>query len=528
VSPKLLVVAGPTRLVSLPMVVAVATMLLAMTYSLLNPFLQSPDELAHADLVVALTQGDQWPDPGSQLIAGPLYAARSELGWEKYTYARRSGAAPVRSERLDLADLQGRDSDGDVNAATQHPPFYYVATAMVAGVVSPALFAVVDANVDRVVWVQRLVNVLALALAAWCTVAAVRELGGGRGAQLTAGAMLLAVPQLLYIGSSVNNDNGVVLAFAVALHSAAKVLVGDLSRRRAVVLGVAAAAAGLMKSFGLVAVVWVPVVYLARWRASGGRLGSVVPSGVVASGVAGVVGGSWWVLNVVRFGVAQPRVPERPEFTPLAGYDHGFVDWLRGYVPNVVQSFFGDFGYLDLPIAPWLAWAAAGAGLALIVVALARLVRGPRFERWTAVLVVPAALTTLGLGAYHYLVIIEQYGGRFAATQGRYMFGAVPATVALVGLAIGDRWRLLAPATFVAAVGMQMVGLVTLLHGFYAGATLPARLKSAATWSPWSPWLSLLVVLGALLAFAWLGLQVLRATQLGPTDPARHAQLDAA
>ena len=471
----------------LPLLFAACALTLGLAHALLNPYLQAPDELAHVDLIHALAEGETWPGVADRDIDDVFFGARAELGWEKYTYARSGPDAPARGERSSLDEFPDRPDIDVVNPATQHPPLYYVAVASVSEAVAPIVFAVVDNTADRTLSLQRLVNVVALALAAYLTVAAVDVLGGGRRSQLLAGGMFLLLPQLVYIGAAVNNDNGLLLGFAATLALGARIATGDTGTRRAVLLGVVAAATAATKSFGVVAVGWAPLFYVPAWVRLRGGAQRVWRSALVATSVGVVLGGAWWVANLLRYGTVQPRALEKPPRPPLEGYDHGLFDWLGKYLPNKVQSFVGDFGYLDAPVPSWIAWLVAAAGMTMLVWAVVVTWRRPRSQRWHLLLLVPFILVASALAAFNYVVVIEELGGRIAGAQGRYLFGAVPPAVALVGLALGRRTRWLPGVVVVAAVAMQVIGLWTVLRAFYAGNTAIDQLRAAAAWAPWHP-----------------------------------------
>ena len=86
------------------------------------------------------------------------------------------------------------------------------------------------AALDRDWYVMRLFNVMMLVplpLLAW---AAARRLHVGEAAAITASVVPLAVPQLLHIGSSINNDNLLVLLcsiLAVLVAQCSTVMTGD-------------------------------------------------------------------------------------------------------------------------------------------------------------------------------------------------------------------------------------------------------------------------------------------------------------
>ena len=113
---------------------------------------------------------------------------------------------------------------------------------------------------DRLVYLLRVLNVALVASIPAIAYLTARRIGVSVRASVFACLLVMAIPQLAHIGSSVNNDNLVVLLGALAALGAAAVTVGDLTRRRAVWLGVVLGLALLTKATSFT---FVPMVVLA-------------------------------------------------------------------------------------------------------------------------------------------------------------------------------------------------------------------------------------------------------------------------
>lgn len=449
---------------------------LGVSHTLVNPAYQSPDELAHFDLVQDLVELEGWPGVRGETIDVSVLEGRRNVRWSKDAYRRMADQAPARGDRPTLEELpEGETSE--VNHITQHPPLYYVATATATSTVGIPLFTFVAPRHDRVLAIERMVNVVALAALPLLAAAAVRALGGGRRRQVAAAIAMLAVPQLIYISSSVNNDNLLVLAFATLTLGLCHVLAGRSTWRWALVIGMSAAAAMLSKAFGMLAPAWIFLVYVTVWaRQTGVPRRAVARHGVFAMLIAGVIGGVWWLRNLVVEGSLMPAglvfdVAPRD-------FDSSFLGWLRGYAPRVLRSFWGHFGYLDVPIPLVIVIVMSVIAVALVGVSVAQAVRTRGGNR--LLLLVPLALLALIIGADNYLRAYPDLYGRFTGAQGRYYFAAILPAVVLFANDFPRLGNSSVRALWAGVIAIQAVGLVVLLNAFYGDG-----LVGVVAWSPW-------------------------------------------
>lgn len=484
--------------------VAMLMVVTGVLYGLVNPALQSPDELAHFDLARSIERMEGWPGVRGRFVGADIFAARSEIGWDKDAYRRAPGDAPPRSARSTFEELPHGPS-GQINHVTQHPPLYYVGLATAFEAVSTPMFLFVESTHDRVLSIHRVLNALALGVVPLCVGWATSILGGDRRRQIVAAMVPLAVPQFLYIGSSVNNDNLMVVAAAVMCVFVARISIGESTLVSASAFGAAAAAAVLSKAFGLIMPVWLVAAYVAAALAKRLPWRRAMLHAAVAVCVSTVVGVAWWLRNVVVYGELMPAghfrtVSER-------GFDPSFWAWSRGYLPRIGRSFWGNFGYLDVPMPLQVVTVATVVGLLLLTVAF---IRGSRRDGWIAgVFLLPFVMLTVALGADNFLRAYPDYFGRFAGAQGRYWFGAIPAVAVLIGAWSPwvSRRSLVVGVTF--AVAIQVIGITTLISGLYQGG-----LAAVLPWAPWPSWVTLSVVVVCVLGALGLIVTVLRGTTL--------------
>ncbi len=391
----------------------------------------------------------------------------------------------------------GRRLDA-VDQMTQHPPLYYAAAAAWLKATGTA-----EARWDHLLLSLRLFDVLLLAPLPLLAAATVRSLLGdrpdARPAALVAAAGVLFVPMSAHILTAVTNDALVTLSGAVIVWLAARVLAGDLRWRTAAGLGLAVGVGLFTKVMAAFAVPMIVVAFVLAgttgrpvladlrrtWWPRASRLG-------VAGLVAFAAGGWWWLRNLIVYGAVQPvGIPERWEPVPNAGLRH----FVTTVVTAFTRSFFGDFGWLELRVAPVVFWGGATIVAALCVAALVR----PDSRRDAAVLLLfPVALwaSVVANAWQHYVET-----GWITAVQGRYLFAGLAALAAVT--ALGIRPRAVAVPWIVAGAGA--VAAVSLVHGFRGmywghleGVSDAAALLAA--WSPLSP--GQLVAVGTLTCVA--------------------------
>ena len=485
------------------MAVTALHLLLLLGYSVLVPIFRAPDEYVHVDLMRHLARTGEYPDFDGLYVSAPVIAARdTSPAYVSFTGPVGAGEAVPSAARPSFADLGPEVPTDAVNQMPQHPPLYYGLGAAVLTALPD------DMPFDRTVAVLRLVDVALVAavpLLAWATA---RRLGCPPAVALTAAVLVLAVPQFTHIGSVVNNDVLLVSLSAVLFLLAARVVTGDLSRRTAVLAGVVTGLALLTKVFAVVLVPWIVVAYLlapgvrGRWRLVMARLGWVV-------GLATVIGGWWWVRNVVVHGTVQPGL--RLRAAAEGGVDADVAFFLGGFFGRLLSSAWGDFGWLEVSIPPAAIAVATGALVAAVVAAF---VRGwGAAGRARAALFLFPAVALVGVvasGAWNaYLKTGTPY-----ASQGRYLFPGlvglmVVAAVGLGHLAAGRR-RWLPLLAFAGAAAMQVTAVVTIAGRYWAGGSIVERGRALLAFSPWPP--AVLLVLASVLVVVagWAAVELAR------------------
>jgi len=500
--------------------VTIAFLFLLLSATVLYPPYRGPDEPLHVDLVLALDQGVSplWEpasrDTSDGVRAGALLP-NTRLGAPQMM---ADASFPDRPERVSYNDLGGDASSGSTNQLVQHPPAYYL---MLSGVLA-LVPGWEDMPFDRVVTVLRLVTVLLIAPLPLLAYSCARRLTRSAAVPVIAAVMVAGVPQLVHIGSAVNNDNLLNLLAGLCTVLVAFVCTGDLSRRTAVSAGVVLGLGLQTKGLMLVFVGVLGLAYLVAWGRM--RTRSAVTSGALALTVAFLIGGWWWLRNLLVFGRVQPAGRLRADEV-VRGWGDEAWRWLSEF------AFFVNLRYwFDHPsgsstgISVGLAVLATTVAAALVVVAL-----WPRPGREAPVVVlavlalpVPALLAVLVAGSYESFT----FGVNQPAFQGRYLFGGLVgiSSVAALGLA---RWLDGAQAAAVAApvlgwcVAVQALAAFTAsrLYWWPGDGGILAMLDGMVRVMPWPDGLVPLVFAATVVAAAAAFVDVLRYRRAAPARP---------
>lgn len=508
-------------------VTALLGLLLAL-WSTFAPLGRAPDEPAHADLVDHISRGGSYPDfDGRHTSTGMISAFVDHVPGLNGDWLTPE-SAPPRSGRKTFEEYGGGASSGYINQMPQHPPMYYWATGTALRIeraVSP------DSHppLDREWNIIRLMNaamVLPLPLLTWL---AARRLRASATVARAAAIVPLAVPQFLHIGASINNDNLLILLFGILAVLIAGVLGGDRRTARAALTGTIAGLALLTKSFALALLPWIALAYgyqvwgeRDRWKQSIGCL-------LIAAAAMIAVGGWWPARSVWRGDGPFPSI-----LTPAAERPSGAasdpIDWSRQFVSNVVQRFWGDFGYFEAPMTQALVIAATVTVAATVVLAFAPSSRRrrPYTTRPTrGQLAVFAALFPLLLALVAYVAYDQRVmGGRTPFMQGRYLFGAIVpfSMVVAVGLVrVLGRWSPV--AVLGAGLIMHFDALRVGLRAWWAepDASVARSLDAMVRWSPWPAFVTYVVGISALACASITMVGLVRAALAQGDVPQDHA-----
>ena len=320
----------------------------------------------------------------------------------------------------------------------QHPPLYYWMEAAVLRMPGVSGLAW-----DLQVWIMRLLSVvlmLPVPLLCWATARRLLTATSGGAAMdperasrlaVLAAVVPLSVPNMIRDGSSVTNDTLLILTTSVVLYLVSRVMTGDLSRRTAAWLAVALAAALLTKGLALV----LPLVILAAYLIAGRRQRPPPPRSravgvpLLIVAVGAVVGGLWWLRNLIEYGTVQVDGFGAAQTRVLYGTpDHKgtLLHFIPAFTSGFISRIWGGIGIPDTPnpgpiiVYGWFIVVLVGVVGALVV-------KGRAGERLGALVLIATSVLTFGVVAEGSLSVFRQWSDHLSAEQGRYLYSTVVA-----------------------------------------------------------------------------------------------------
>ncbi len=377
--------------------------LLAVLYAVETPAWQVPDEPAHYNYV-------------RQVAAGGCCPVLEAGDWDMDYLARLTASGFDPQILDDLPTVQYED---------HQPPLYYLLAAPVYAVSGGGLLAL------------RLFSALLGAGVVLCIYGAARAASGGPATvALGAAAFAAFLPQHVAMMAGVNNDSLAELIIGIGLLLTLWLLTPDVPRRfrpGPVALGVVMGLGLLTKaSTLLLGPVMVLAIALRWWQGADRRPHDLIRAWALFLLPALLLGALWWGRNISVYGW--------PDVMGLARHDavvvgqprtadwiarEGFGAWLSDGVRITFQSFWGQFGWMGVPMPGWV-YAALLAFTAVSYVGLIPLAVRARRDGHLAparrdVLLVMAALYLLGIAQFIY------YNMAFVQFQGRYLYPALAA-----------------------------------------------------------------------------------------------------
>jgi small subunit ribosomal protein S36 len=470
-------------------------------YSILLPTYRAPDEPLHVDLAHHWSTDFDYPAWDDRDTADGIINSLFQVRFPGRAAHLTEDEAIPKDERASYEQLDETESVGGVNQLPQHPPLYYI----VAGTAERATEVVIgDPDFMLETWFYRLVSIAMVAPLPWIIWRASRLISLPMPATVAAMLVPLAIPQYLHIGASVNNDNLQYLATWLMTPIVLQVARGDLGRRLMIVAGVVTGLGLFAKAFSFVILGWMAcalaLVLLRQGRES---LPRVVRAGLVYSVPTMLLGGWWWVRNVVVYGSLMPTIYfDIVQPVPRGNFD--LFEYLNTWITSTLRRTWGDFGYYDtrIPsIAVTVATAVSVVALGAALIGRDRVADTKLGDR--LLLFVPLPL----LMAMQLQTAIGTYleNGQYAGLQGRYWFGAVAPLAILMALGGAKLLRgaqhWLPVGVVAAAVVMQALA-VSAIFGFYWGAPRSAISDRVRALVAWAPLPGELIALGAVIGAA--------------------------
>lgn len=473
------------------------TLATAMTWALVTPSFQTPDETEHIGAVQYFAETGRAVDAAPNK-ARPLPWASEEVYAIDAAHilpSIESNAAklpwPAGIERAwqerQLSDPSKVNGGGFHPATRAHSPVYYA-------LMSPAYLAVRDHSPFTQLLAVRWLSAALSSLIALFAFLALLELMPRRPLFAVAGGLMVGFqPMAGFMAAAVNNDAGVNTAGAALTWLCIRGLRRGLTWKLGLAIGAVTALAPILKGTGYE--LWPPVLLAVAgmlWR--GRKELRATAAGAVAA-VAGVVGVSaaWGAISG-QFDRSVATTPGGGSPTGVAGlhdlgtyaqwmwqflipYRPGFMDdltWVHWPFYNVyVQRGFASFGWYAIEFQHWVYLTIVAVGAALLVAGAWFLWQRRDLLKkyfWEIVFLATVPLAVVfAVEAVYVNVSGVPYDG--TPEQGRYGFPALAACAVIAACcarAFGDRWGPRVAAALVAALlGLTIAGQWRMIESFY-------------------------------------------------------------
>lgn len=427
-------------------------------WATLTPGFSTVDEPRHFNSVVRLVQGGGWPEPRTAPMLEATRVATEESGG---TDADERGQVP-RADRTPVLGLDAPESaDPRLDWMTQHPPGYYAISAVaVAGVdaLSPG-----EQRWDQSLLVMRLVSCLMTAAALPFMARSVLLVTGSTAASLVGAASFLLVPQMFNSHSLVTNDAMITLLGSVVTWAGIRAYMRPETLLSSSIYGGVALGVGLLTKGLMLPTVAVLAMYLlvaGRRAGRGWRLRFWIP--LVGGVIAFVIGGWWWVRNIVVFGQIQssnngaPRAAE-----PFDGYS--FSSFAVQAVARLNRTFWGSIR----PPVGYDGQLLAAMGAVALLVVLAAFVWSRHRGLLALTAIYPALVTALFTANAWRIFWNDDF---IAGVQGRYLYSGFTFLALAFGLFWQEVSRRMGRMAGIAVAASVMGGTAAAVLGSYVYA----------------------------------------------------------
>jgi 4-amino-4-deoxy-L-arabinose transferase-like glycosyltransferase len=467
-----------------------AVALLGVTWALLVPPWQSPDEPQHFAYAQALAErlilpGDKHRQSFSiaQDIADSAVGASREAfypsavppDWSASDYARYRAA---------LRSGPSASDGGGPNSAAANPPLYYLYADLAYWASSGGSDAFDQLYAMRI-WDVTLL--LTTVLAAWLLSGEV--LGRRREAQLVCAAVAGLVPAETFISTSVNPDALMVALWALALWLGARVIIRAGPRRDSIALGLVTAAAILTKATSYALLPATLLALVLGWRLQPPTQRRTALAQLAAPLAALAVPVLAWLALAAALGRSAVNTIHRAAGAHPFNLRQFFSYLWQFYLPKLpsavrfretgglplydlwIREGWGVFGWEDLTLPDWTYDVLAAVSATVAIASAAAIARIRDRLRFALLAFFAAAFVALLLGLHitDYRAIIA---GQPAVIQGRYLLPVLPLFGLAVGLLVGRvprRWRGQTCGLVIGALMLlQVLALATVTTGYYS------------------------------------------------------------
>ncbi|HFD38793.1 MAG TPA: DUF2142 domain-containing protein [Anaerolineae bacterium] len=436
------------------LLILVSFVALASVYSVVVPLFEAPDETAHVDFVRFLRTELELPRQGDcgEAHQPPLYYALAAIA-----------SLPARLDNLDMIWRHnpnfvwaGRGQDINAVYHTAHEIFPW----------RDAVLAI---------HLMRAVSVLMGAITVLVVYLVAREVYPYHFlVPLTAAALVAFNPQFLFISSVVNNDNLANVCAAVVVWMMVRLLVGHVNWWTLIGLGLSLGI-GLTAKQNILALVPAAILVLVYVSIQRHSFRLLLKGVLTVGGSIVIIAGWWYGRNQILYG----DVFGLDAFLAHRPYENRalITSWElgRAFLDKMHRSFWGMFGWMNVPLPTWYYQSLLGLYVLVIVGGgLAWWKNHRKSQQQWAIWALLGSLPIL------YIAWVVMYGYRFGGSgwQGRYLFPTLTAIGLLLAVGLGHllsgRGRIAPPLLIISAMlAVAVWALPSVIAPAYSYVTKP-------------------------------------------------------
>lgn len=489
-----------SRFIALSVLMTIMWSALLASWLTVTPPFRTPDAPNHFNSVMRLVHGGGWPEPMTAPMHPDTIAAMAEAsviprGTDnpsmfhvttlqgttlQGTGPRFISEDPLAHEDRTRFRFNQASATSHNDQMTQHPPGYYQLSAQTMKALGGAHWR----WDQQYLWMAFISLVLSIPIVP-LSIFTIRQFGLSRLTALLGTLPIMAVPQVAHIGAAVGNDSFTMVCGAAVLAASAYLMRVGITTRSTLAIGVVCGIAFLSKGNVLVMALTVLLALIAGARTSlastSGHIarlpqrwaGAFARGALPASVLAFIIGGWWWLRNIILYGSLQPE-GMRPFITSWGDDTPTIREAVIGAYGRFSRTLWGNFGWLERPLPSPIIH---GLTIALVVLIIAGLIIAIRSRLRIGTTPVGIALGIFLASVAAMLVLMFRstwkaylVTGLIGGSQGRYSY---PWLVALC-----------VPVAFVIAAIIARSRVIRL--GFTALWTLACAAFAGAGWLYWA------------------------------------------
>jgi 4-amino-4-deoxy-L-arabinose transferase-like glycosyltransferase len=391
-------------------------------YALIMPPFSGPDELFHYNSVVRVIDGGGWPLPYKARILENTQTAVIESGYKSGSIIPNENIIIEPSLRSSFLK-KPNETTGKVDNMVQHPPLYYYFSAFILKIFSPF-----TDRWDQAIFIMRLVSSLLVASSIFFISQTISNVGLSPKLALISSTSVLAIPMLLMQSGYVNNDNLLIFATSACFYFLIKKWPNKLSLfHPSVFAGLFLGIALLTKGFALLLIPFVLILSIIASQKQSKKNWLLI---LIPQFVGLIVGGWWWIRNLIFLGKIQPSIYGIAEHNGVMSENYDFLIFISTFFSRLNRTFWTRAGRSEIAIPDLISDIAGIMILTAIIITLVfnkkRLILSVVLAY---ILLITAVLFVRSNHVFYY------FGVPNRGIQGRYLFSGLiflPLTIALL------------------------------------------------------------------------------------------------